>query len=162
MKEKYILYLLVKDRAGVLAKVCSIFGRRNYNIEGITACFTNIPGTTRMTIVVSGDEKIMSQLMCQIEKLEETIHVDYIPEKDAYCKEILFVKVRVDEKAEVNVRVVAALYNARIIEENDSHITFEVTDTTTRIDGFLKAMKKYNIVEMCRSGVAAILHGYNN
>ena len=127
--KKYILYFLVKDNAGVLARVSALFGRRNYNIEGITASPTNRKGITRITIVVRGDEYILPQVMSQIEKLEETLEVHYIPATKAYCKEVLFVKVKVDEDAEVNVRVMAALYNARIIEEKTGHITFELTDT---------------------------------
>ncbi len=75
MQDKHVITVKVKNNAGVLARVASLFGRRGYNIESLTVSATNDPSISRMTVVVKGDEDILAQIIHQTAKLEESLAV---------------------------------------------------------------------------------------
>ena len=90
--QKYIVSVLVKNHAGVLARVASLFGRRAFNIDSLTVSTTTDPTISRMSIIVTGDEAILEQVMKQVSKLYEVLWVEQLWEEDSYCKELVFVK----------------------------------------------------------------------
>ena len=71
--EKHILSVLVRNNAGVLARISSLFGRRAFNIDSLTVSPTNDPRISRITMVAEGDQPTLEQIMKQVDKLEETI-----------------------------------------------------------------------------------------
>ena len=73
--EKYILSVTVQNNAGVLARVSSLFGRRGYNIDSLTVSATTDPKVSCMSIIVQGDHMVLEQIMKQLAKLEEVMHV---------------------------------------------------------------------------------------
>lgn len=75
MQDKHVITVKVKNNAGVLARVASLFGRRGYNIESLTVSATDDPSISRMTVVVKGDEDILAQIIHQTAKLEESLAV---------------------------------------------------------------------------------------
>ena len=91
--QKYIVSVLVKNHAGVLARVASLFGRRAFNIDSLTVSATTDPTISRMSIIVTADEKILEQVMKQVSKLYEVLWVEQLWEEESYCKELVFVKL---------------------------------------------------------------------
>ena len=91
--EKYILSVLVKNNAGVLARISSLFGRRGFNIDSLTVSPTNNDTISRITIITRGDEKTLEQIIKQVSKLEETLWIEHLWEDECYCRELVFVKV---------------------------------------------------------------------
>ena len=91
--QKYILSVMAKNNAGVLARVSSLFGRRGFNIDSLTVSATTDPTISRMSIIVTGDEATLEQIMKQLSKLEEALWVEQLWEDDSYCRELVFVKV---------------------------------------------------------------------
>lgn len=158
MMEKYILSVLVRNNSGVLARVSSLFGRRGYNIDSLTVSATTDAKISRMSIVVQGDEPILEQIIKQVSKLEEVLWVEHLQEDDSYCRELVFVKL-LAETADVRdaIRSLAALYGANIVESTGSAIIVELTEVPSRIDAFLDVVSNFEVLEMCRSGVTAII-----
>lgn len=156
--QKYILSVMVKNNAGVLARVSSLFGRRGFNIDSLTVSATTDPTISRMSIIVTGDEATLEQIMKQLSKLEEVLWVEQLWEDDSYCRELVFVKV-LAETAGVrgSIREVAEVYNANIVESNHNSIIVELTEVPSRIDAFLSVISNFEVVEMCRSGVTAMM-----
>mgnify|MGYP001188591752 FL=1 len=156
--QKYILSVMVKNNAGVLARVSSLFGRRGFNIDSLTVSATTDPAISRMSIIVTGDEATLEQIMKQLSKLEEALWVEQLWEDDSYCRELVFVKV-LAETAGVrgSIREVAEIYNANIVESNHNSIIVELTEVPSRIDAFLNVISNFEVVEMCRSGVTAMM-----
>ena len=76
--QKFILAVLVRNHAGVLARVASLFGRRGFNIESLTVSTTTDPAISRMSIIVSGDEQVLEQIMKQVSKLYEVLSVEQL------------------------------------------------------------------------------------
>lgn len=156
--DKHILSVMVQNNAGVLARVASLFGRRGFNIESLTVSATTNPAISRMSIIVTGDEATLEQIIKQLSKLEEALWVEQLWEDDSYCRELVFVKV-LAESGDVrdSIRDVAEVYNANIVESNHSSIIVELTEVPSRIDAFLAVISNFEVVEMCRSGVTAMM-----
>ncbi len=156
--KKYILSVIVQNNAGVLARVSSLFGRRGYNIDSLTVSATTDPRISRMSIVVTGDEAVLEQVLKQVSKLEEVIRVDHLQEDDSYCRELVFVKLKAETGGvRDSIRQIADLYGAHIVESRGAAIIAELTEIPSRIDAFLDVVSNFKVLEMCRSGVTAIL-----
>lgn len=156
--QKYILSVMVRNNSGVLARVSSLFGRRGYNIDSLTVSATTDPKISRMSIVVTGDRPILEQIIKQVSKLEEVMWIENLKENDSFCRELVFVKL-LAETGDVRdaIRQVAEVYGAHIIESDGQRIIIELTDVPSRLDAFLDVISNFEIMEMCRSGVTAIL-----
>lgn len=156
--QKYILSVIVRNNAGVLARVSSLFGRRGYNIDSLTVSATTDPKISRMSIIVMGDEPILEQIIKQVSKLEEVIIVEHLEEADSYCRELVFVKLGAEDAAARDaIRQVAEVYGAHIVETTGRSMIVELTEVPSRIDAFLSVVANFKVKEMCRSGVTAIL-----
>lgn len=156
--QKYILSVIVKNNAGVLARVSSLFGRRGFNIDSLTVSATTDPAISRMSIIVQGDEKILEQIIKQVSKLEEALWVEQLWEDESYCKELVFVKLLAETpRVRESIREVAEVYNANIIESVKNAIIVELTEVPSRVDAFLTVVSNFEVIEMCRSGVTAMM-----
>ena len=155
--QQYILSVTVRNNSGVLARVSSLFGRRGYNIDSLTVSATTDPKISRMSIIVTGDEPILEQIIKQVSKLEEVMLVEHLQEADSYCRELVFVKfLTEDGAAKDNIRQVAEVYGARIIESAGQYMVVVLSESPSRIDAFLTVVANFEVMEMCRSGVTAI------
>lgn len=158
MHNKYIVSVLVKNRSGVLARVASLFGRRAFNIDSLTVSATTDPKISRMSIIVTADEKVLEQVIKQISKLYEVIEVEQLWEDESYCKELVFVKMSAPDALSRNViREVAEVYQANIVESQGDTMIIELTEVPSRIDAFLDVIANFEMIEMCRSGVTAMV-----
>ena len=156
--QKYIVSVLVKNHAGVLARVASLFGRRAFNIDSLTVSVTTDPSVSRMSIIVAGDEKILEQVMKQVSKLYEVLWVEQLWEEDSYCKELVFVKLSTpDGLSRDAIREVAEVYNANVVETVGNAMIVELTEVPSRIDAFLDVISNFDVIEMCRSGGTAMI-----
>ena len=152
--QKYIVSVLVKNHAGVLARVASLFGRRAFNIDSLTVSVTTDPSVSRMSIIVAGDEKILEQVMKQVSKLYEVLWAEQLWEEDSYCKELVFVKLSTpDGLSRDAIREVAEVYNANVVEA----VGNAMIEVPSRIDAFLDVISNFDVIEMCRSGVTAMI-----
>ena len=155
--KKYILSVLAKNNAGVLARVSSLIGRRGFNIDSLTVSPTNNQEISRITIITRGDEKTLDQIIKQVSKLEETLWIEHLWEDECYCRELVFVKVLAEDAlARDSIREVAEVYNANVVESVKNAIIVELTEVPSRVDAFLAVISNYTIIEMCRSGVTAM------
>ena len=155
--QKVILAVLVRNHAGVLARVASLFGRRGFNIDSLTVSATTDPAISRMSIIVSGDEQVLEQIMKQVSKLYETIWVEQLWEDESYCKELVFVKIHAADPATRDmIREISEVYNANVVDAVDDALIVELTEVPSRIDAFLSVVANFEILETCRSGVTAI------
>ena len=155
---KQTISVLVENQAGVLNRITGLFSRRAFNIDSLTVSTTTDPTISRMSIIVTGDEAILEQVMKQVSKLYEVLWVEQLWEEDSYCKELVFVKLSTPDAASRDaVREVAELYNANVVEAVGNAMIVELTEVPSRIDAFLDVIANFNVIEMCRSGVTAMM-----
>jgi acetolactate synthase-1/3 small subunit len=154
--KKHILSIIVENNAGVLARVSSLFGRRGYNIDSLTVSETNSPGTSNITLTVTGDERILEQIIKQLNKLLEVISVKHLADNYALTRELLLIKIKIDSASRTELREISEIYQASIVDLAPASMMIELTGTTQKIDAFLQNLQNYPILEMCRTGVTAL------
>lgn len=159
--EKHILSVLVRNNAGVLARISSLFGRRAFNIDSLTVSPTNDPRISRITMVAEGDQPTLEQIMKQVDKLEETIEIVHLPEEESFCKECLMLRIAVSGDTRDNIRELAAAYGANILDEQEDYLVLELSDVPSRVNSFLQIANNYEIIEMSRTGITAMSRHYH-
>ncbi|MBR1814122.1 MAG: acetolactate synthase small subunit [Lachnospiraceae bacterium] len=157
--QRIYISALVDNHEGVLARISSLFTQRGFNIETIAASETSIPAITRITISTEGDEEIMNQMMKQTQKLEEVRAVFALEPSSSLMRELLLVKLEADETNRSYLREICEIYRAKIVDLSLDSMIIELTGEPKKLDAFLKVLKPYTIIEMCRSGVTALERG---
>ena len=157
--KKAIIVLLVENNANVLSRVAMLFGRRGYNIDSLTVSETNDPTISRITITTRGDDRIIEQIVLQTRKLVEVKAVSLEDENEAILRELLLVKIAADESQRAPIRDICDIYKASKVDFSPQSMVCELTGKPSKINGFLDVVKKYEILELCRTGVTAIDRG---
>jgi len=154
-----VLSVLVDNRAGVLARISSLFGRRGFNIDSLSVAATDNPALSRITIVTEGDEAELDQIMRQTEKLLETRAAFLVEPAAGVLRELLLVKVAADETTRAHLREIALVYKAKVIDLSPCSMIFELTGEPEKIDAYLEMLRDYPILELCRTGITALGRG---
>ncbi|WP_292390993.1 acetolactate synthase small subunit [Methanosarcina sp. UBA5] len=156
---KHTLAVLVENRSGVLSRVASLFSRRGYNIESLAVGVTEDPKTSRMTIVVDGDDHVLEQVTKQLNKLVDVIKVSDIGGDEAVERELALIKVAADVSARTEIIQIADIFRARIVDVAPKSITVEVTGDEAKIQAIEKLLRQFGIKEMVRTGKIALVRG---
>lgn len=157
--EREVISILVDNHAGVLTRVSSMFGRRGFNIDSLTVSATSDPDISRITVVVDADENVLEQIIKQTARLEETRDIFVLKRENSLFRELLLVKVAADETTRSQIREIAGIYKAKIIDLSIGSMVMELTGEPEKIDAFLKILSTYRILEMCRTGITALERG---
>lgn len=154
-----VISLLVDNQNGVLARVSSLFCRRGFNIDSLTVSATNDPKISRITVTLNGDEQALSQLVLQTERLEVTRQIFELDLDKSLQRELLLLKVACTSQNRAELREIASVYKAKIIDLSPDSMVFELTGKPDKIDAFLTMFDGYEILELCRTGVTALERG---
>lgn len=156
---RYVLSVLVENHSGVLAKVSLLFSRRGYNIESLTVCETQITGQSRMTIVVSGDEHTLDQIIKQLSKLVEVISIKNCDKSKNTQRMMALVKVKAEGAQRTVIIGTCEIYHAHIVDVCEDSVIIEVTGSKDKIDSLLKLLTPYGILEFVKTGLVAMERG---
>lgn len=156
---KQVVSLLVDNHSGVLMRVSSLFGRRGFNIESLTVSATNDPAISRITLVVQDDPAVLEQILLQTARLVETKQVFALNVSNSLLRELLLIKVKADASNRTELREISSIYKAKTIDLSPDSMVFELTGDPDKIDGFLKMLESFDILEMCRTGITALERG---
>jgi len=159
--KQHIVAVLVENRAGTLSRVSGLFSRRGFNIDSLTVGETEDPSISRMTIAVSGDERVLEQIIKQLSKLVDVISVRELEASSCLRREIILVKISADEKNRPAVLEIAGIFRARIVDVSPSTITVEATGNLEKLNGLLLLLRPYGILELARTGLVALERGTN-
>ncbi len=153
------LSLLVDNNPGVLSRIAGLFTRRNYNIETISAGRTQDQRFTRITVLVSGDDQILEQIRCQIEKLEEVRKIIVLEDKTSVCRELLMVKVMAGKMEKQDLIAIADVFRAKIVDVSTETLMMELTGNQNKLDAFMNLLSDYEVVELVRTGITGLQRG---
>lgn len=156
MRELKLLNIIVENNFGVLARIASLFGRKGYNIDSLTVSNTNIKEISRITITLTADNDELDHIVSQILKLEEVIDVNKIPLSKAIMREIMIVKLKVDNQTRGNIKEIAEIYGAEIIDLSPASIIIELTGRPEKITALLEILESFEIIEVSRTGITAM------
>jgi acetolactate synthase-1/3 small subunit len=156
---KHTLAILVENKPGVLTRVAGLFSRRGFNIESLAVGVTENPDTSRITIVVSGDDNILEQVEKQLNKLIDVIRVSDIPPEDSVSRELALIKVGVDSTTRAEVMQIVDIFRAKIVDVGIKSLVVEVTGDESKINAIEQLLRQFGIKEMVRTGRIAMNRG---
>ena len=156
---KQVFSLLVNNNAGLLSRVAGLFSRRGYNIDSITSGTTMNKSVTRITVVASGDEQILSQIQKQLAKLEDVIDIKILKDGQSVCRELIMVKVKANAAQRAEVIAVADIFRAKIVDVETDSLMLEMTGNLSKVEAFLNLMSGYEILELARTGITGLSRG---
>ena len=157
--KKYVLVMIDYDHPGVLARISSLFCRKGFNINSITTSTTTEDDISRMTFSVIADQDSVESLIKQTEKLEEVRKTFVLEDDSSLFRELLLLKVKIRDAQVTNVKEIAEVFGARILDLNVDSMILELTGKESKIDAFLNVMKGYEVIESCRTGVTGMERG---
>lgn len=156
---KHILSVLVENHAGVLLRIVGLFSRRGFNIHSLAVGVTDDPKISRVTIVVTGDEATIEQVVKQLNKLIDVIKVKELHQETCVRRELTLLKVRCNSKNRSEIIQMVNIFRANIIDVSTDTLTIEMTGTEDKTEAFLSMLEQFGIVEIVRGGMLSLERG---
>ena len=154
--KKEVVSVYVDNKANVLSREVSLYGRRGFNIDSLTVSATNDPGISRITIVFEGDNLTLHQIVAQTEKLEVVRSIKTLDGSKSFFRELLMIKVKADQSKRREIKEIVDIFRAKIINLTKEEMVLELTGAPEKLDAFLDLIEDYEIVDICRTGVTGI------
>lgn len=152
----HILSVLVENRAGVLARVASLFSRRGFNIFSLAVAPTDDARFSRLTIVVDVESAPLEQVTKQLFKLVNVVKISELDPAEATERELLLATVNADVETRPQVVELVDLFEGRIVDVGHDQLTIMLADSPPRIDDFEELIRVHGIVELQRTGRVAL------
>ncbi|MDG6222135.1 MAG: acetolactate synthase small subunit [Candidatus Bathyarchaeota archaeon] len=162
MDQKYvhIISTIVEHKPGVLYTVSNLFRRRGFNIDSISVGPTEESGIARMTIMVTGDNRTIEQVIKQLNKLIDVLKVTRLDPENIVTRELALIKVTATStKARSDIINYADIFRARVVDVCTESLMMEITGTSDKIDAFITLMKPFGVKEVARTGITSLSRG---
>ena len=156
---RQVFSLLVRNNAGLLSRVAGLFSRRGYNIDSITSGPTMNKRVTRITVVATGDEQILTQIRKQLAKLEDVLDIKVLEPGVSVFRELILVKVSASAAQRGEIISIADIFRAKIVDVTEETLIIELTGDMEKIDAFISLLKGYGIKKISRTGLTAMARG---
>lgn len=152
-----ILSILVENKPGILFKVTHLFRSRNFNIDSISVGITENPEYSRMTITTVGDAKQVDQIVKQLDKMIDTVEVKRLDEHKTVYRELSIFKIKLSNASDsMEVNKLANAYGGKVHDVKKDSIMVELTATPDQIKAFEELARQFGIIDVARTGVAAL------
>ena len=155
----HTLSVLVENKPGVLARVSSLFSRRQFNIHSLAVGPTENPEVSRMTIVVAVDALPLEQVTKQLNKLINVLKIVELPSTASVHRELLLIKLRADASVRAQVVTVVDMFRAHIIDVTPDSMTVEAAGTTDKLEALVRMLEPFGVRELVQSGMVALGRG---
>ncbi|GGE85845.1 acetolactate synthase small subunit [Mycetocola zhadangensis] len=155
----HVLSLLVEDKPGLLTRVAGLFARRGFNIESLAVGKSEVPGLSRITVVVTVEGLPLEQITKQLNKLVNVIKIVELDPAQSVQREHLLIKVRVDNTTRSQVLEAVNLFRARVVDVATDAVVIEVTGDSGKTNALLRVLEPFGIKELAQSGQLAIGRG---
>ena len=157
--DRIVLSLLVDNTSGVLSRVAGLFSRRGYNIESLTVGVTADPRYSRMTVVSTGDQKILEQIEKQLAKLEDVLDIKKLEPDNSVTRELIMVKIRAKDTDRQAILNVTEIFHGKVVDVTHDSMIIELTGKQAKLDSFLDLLQGYEILELARTGLTGLTRG---
>ncbi|HDY88333.1 MAG TPA: acetolactate synthase small subunit [bacterium] len=158
---KHTISVTVENKFGVLARVSGLFSSRGYNIDSLAVGMTQDPNISRMTIVVKGDDRILEQVIKQLDKLIDVIEVTDLKKGSYVGRELTLIKVKCNSKTRTEVLEITNVFRAKAIDIGHNTLILQITGSEEKVEAFIKLMEPFGILELARTGKVAMLRELN-
>ncbi len=152
-----ILSILVENKPGILFKITHLFRARDFNIDSISVGVTENPEYSKMTITTYGDEKQLDQIVKQLDKMIDTVRVERLDEHKTVYRELSIFKIKLSNANDsMEINKLANAYGGKVHDVKKDSIMVELTATPDQIKAFEELAKPFGILDVARTGVAAL------
>ena len=152
MENQLVICLEVEDKPGVLSRISTLFSRRGFNIESLTVGHTHMPGISRFTIVVRGDETILQQIRKQSQKLIHVLKAKSLIKSESVMREFAIVKMEYSGDSSKQINEIVDLFGGRMLDLSEERIIVEFSGTEEKIDIVFERLKSVKVLESIRTG----------
>ena len=157
----HTIAVLVDNEPGVLARVIGLFSGRGYNIESLTVAETDIEqNLSRITVVTTGTPMVIEQIKAQLGRLVPVHNVkDLTLHGQSVERELALIKVGGTGEKRVESLRIADIFRARVLDSTNESFIFEIVGKSAKLDAFINLMRPLGLIDVSRTGVAAIARG---
>jgi acetolactate synthase-1/3 small subunit len=156
---KHTISLLVENSFGAFDRIATMFSAKGFNLHSITVGETEIRDISRMTIVTSGDDQIIDQVVKQMNRLIDTIKVIDLTKNDRTERELALIAVQYKKGTLEELKNINDIFRGKVVDINNKSITLEITGPPAKINAAVNVLMPYGIREMARSGTVALKRG---
>jgi len=156
---RHIISILIENEAGALSRVAGLFSARGYNIESLTVAPTEDASLSRMTLVTRGNDDIIEQITKQLNKLIDVVKLIDLVETPHVERELMLVKIKTSLETREEIKRTTDIFRGNIIDVTAHSYVVEMTGDSSKLDAFVAAIDKENVIEAVRSGTTGISRG---
>jgi len=153
---RHTISVLVENKFGVLTRIAGMFSGRGFNIDTLNVGPTLDPSTSRMTIVVRGDDSVLEQVTKQLHKLIDVIEIQDFREDEYVDRELVLMRVNINPQNRGEVMQICDIFRAKIIDVQHKNVSIEVTGNESKINKFILLMENFGIADLTRTGKVAL------
>ena len=158
---RHIISILLQNEAGALARVSGMFSARGYNIESLSVAATNDPAVSRLTLVTVGSDAVIDQIIKQTRKLIDILEITDLSRTDHIECELLMIKIEMAQDGAQRVIDCVRKHRVSVLDGSDNTRMLQLAGTGAEVDAFIAEITTIaTIIEMVRSGVAALTRGH--
>jgi acetolactate synthase-1/3 small subunit len=159
-RKRHIISLLLQNEVGALTRVASLFSTRGYNIESLNVAPTDDPTVSRLTLVTTGTDEVIQQIVNQSLKLIDVVNVDDVTRDSHVERELLLIKLRASGAQLPALQAYVRQAGARVLSDEPESFTVELTDSESELNRFIAGAADHGeVLEVVRSGALAMLRG---
>ena len=156
---KYTLVAWMRDKPGVLNRVSGMLRRRNFNIDSLQVSHSETPGISRMTFVVDGDERVVDQVVKQMDKVVDVTRVEDISNQSTILRELALIRVHTTGENRGEIMQFAEIYRAQIVDVSPTSLVVQIVGSEDKVDSLIELLDHFGIEEMVRTGRVALGRG---
>jgi acetolactate synthase-1/3 small subunit len=153
---RHTLSILVENEPGVLSRVAGLFSGRGFNIESLNVAPTLENGVSHMTIITSGEDQIVEQIVKQLRKLVTTIKVVDLTEHKAVEREMVLVKVSAGDSNRAEILRIVDIFRCKVVDVSPDELTLEATGDSGKLGALINLLTRFGIKEVIRTGPLAM------
>jgi len=159
MQHRHVLSALVVNQPGVLAHISGMLASRAFNIESLAVGETDNPEFSRITFVVSGNDRVLDQVRKQLEKIVTVVKVIDFSNQDFVERDLMLLKVSTGGGKLSEVRELVEIFRGQIVNVSPAHVMIEISGQENKINAVIDLLRPFGILELVRTGRIALLRG---
>ncbi|MDT8447793.1 MAG: acetolactate synthase small subunit [bacterium] len=153
---KHLISIQVKDQFGTLSRVVELFTSRGYNLDSVCTGEGETKGMHRITIATRGDDKKIKQILKLLKNIVYVFKVTHLEPSQTICAEMMLVKLKADSQNRGHVLELIQAFDGEVIEMNSQVVSFMIMGSAGKLDGASEVFREFEILELARTGEAAI------
>jgi acetolactate synthase-1/3 small subunit len=156
---EHVISVLVENKFGVLAHIAGMFSGRGFNIDSLAVGETEDPTVSRMTIVVRGDDRVVEQILKQLNRQVNVVSATDLSQEPHIERELVLLKIATTPKNRREVIEIADIFRSKVVDVQHGSITLEAVASGAKIASLIDLLKPYGILELVRTGRIAVARG---